>query len=436
MVTEKFRNALEEYHRKKWFPETYPDPFGQFIDYISEGMISDLLESWKRNKIGSQLDAGYYLLRILPQIQYRDLLADYRAALSKRISSMKLQPDFVLFYLRTLPQEQSKLLWNDFRAWSEQWGTVLSDWNSANLEFENQHSEFFKTFCERLNLPLEQELTRIENQLRDTRELFAWRLQEQGRPKSYDEMLRYLNLPRWNNVKDWSDLPSLARSVADTCGIRKVPKLQLSAEPAAQFHFPIAPPRRVDVEYGNASGAVDAMRFLVETGKAFFYKGMNPELKAEERICGDPSLPLFWGNVFGSLLTELSGVKHFIGLNAEGLESDLALASESWDRQEAALALFRRDAMNDRKDPQDHYASRWELAFSMEPPRFLYSYDLSRSTESFFKAAAAHRAKEAVQTFRTKYGSKWFASSQWSKRAKEYFWEGFRLTTQQILRDL
>jgi hypothetical protein len=275
----------------------------------------------------------------------------------------------------------------------------------------------------------------MENHLRGTRELFGWQMQQQAHAKNYLEMLRHFNFPRWKNVADWADIPSLARSVVETCGIAKSPKLQPSEEPAAQIVFPILPPSRVTVEYGRSFGPADALRFLIELGKAFFYEGMNPDLKAEERICGDPSLPWFWGHVFGSLLAEAAGIKHFIGLQAEGLDSDSALISESWSRHEMALALYRYDAMQDLKNIQDHFAGRWELAFGYEPPRFLYLFDLSRSTESFFKAIAATRAKEAIQIFRTKYGTKWFTSVQWSKRVRDYWWEGFRLTLEDLVKD-
>jgi hypothetical protein len=436
MLTEKFRKALEEYHRKKWFPDAYPDPFGEFIDYISEGMISDLMNSWKQNKTGSQLDSAYYIIRILPQIEHRELLKDYRAAFSKHVSSLKILPEFAPYYARTLNEEQSRDFWDDFRNWNEQWETVLSDWNSALLSSQNQHAGFFNLFDERLGFASVPEFNAIENHLRDTRELFAWQMQQQIRATNYREMLRQFDFPRWKSVADWSDLPSLAKSVAEACGFIRIPTPQSSEEPAAQFVFSVAPPTRVILQYGRASGPLDALRFLAEYGKGLFYKGINPDLKSEERICGDPSLPYFWGHVLTSLLTETAGIKHFIGLQAQGLESDTSIIMETENRHEAALALYRNDAMNNRKNIQNHYLARWDLAFGFEPPRFLYLFDLSRSMESFYKAFAANRAKEAVQVFRTKYGSKWFTSTQWSKRVRDYWWEGFRLTTKQVLRDI
>src|SRR6185503_8082021 len=151
MLTDKFRNALGEYHRKKWFPEKYPDPFDQFIDYISEGMINDLLESWKQKKQGSLLDVAHYIFGILPQIRFREIFRDYRRALSERLTD-DILPEFVFFHLRSLPNEQSSELWKSFRNWNDNWESVLSEWSRAFLRFEQDHSEFIKTFHERLGI--------------------------------------------------------------------------------------------------------------------------------------------------------------------------------------------------------------------------------------------------------------------------------------------
>jgi hypothetical protein len=435
MLTEKFRKALEDYHRKKWFPENYPDPFGEFIDYVSEGMINDLLESWKEKKKGSLLDAAHYLFRILPQIRYSEIFHDYRKALSERLV-IDLLPEFAFFHLRILPTEESSALWATFRHWNDKWETVLSEWCRSLIQFEEEHSEFTKTFQERLQIDASVELSVMEKYLRDTRELFAWQIQSQSQAKTLPDLLRYLRFQRWDNVADWNHLSALAKSVTEAFGFSKIPKLRSSSNSAAQFLFPIAPPVRVSLEYGSAFGPVDALRFLQEFGKGVFYSGMNPDLEIEERICGDPALPWFWGSIFASILTDSAGVKNFIGLGAEGLERDMEFVMEFWQRQEMALSIFRSKASGDWKNLQDHFASLWEIAFSMDPPRFLCLFDLSRSTDSIYKALAMSRSRDAIHILRTKYGNKWFSSPKWSKRMRDYFWEAYRLTMSDVIKDL
>lgn len=435
MLTEKFRMALEEYHRKKWFPEKYPDPFGEFIDYVSEGMINDLFESWKQKKQGSLLDAAYYLFRILPQIRFHEIFLDYRKGLSERIWN-DILPEFGFFYSRTLAEEQSLALWTDFRQWNDKWETVLSEWCRALLQFEGEHSEYLKTFQERLRLNVASELSSMEKHLRDTSGLFAWQVQSQSRAKTLRDLLQYFRFQQWDSTADWNRFTELAKSVSETVGLSRLPKLQSSRNPAAQFLFPILPPRRVTIEYGIASGPVDALRFLQEFGKGVFYSGMNPDLEIEERICGDPALPWFWGSIFASIFTDPAGVKTIIGTRAEGLERDMEFVMKFWQRQEIVLGLFRNKAGVDWKNLVENYAALWEIAFSLEPPRFLCLYDLSRSSESMYKAAAFMRAEEAVQTLRIKYGNKWFSAPKWTRRMRDYFWEGYRLTMSEVMKDL
>jgi hypothetical protein len=435
MLTDKFRKALEEYHRKKWFPEKYPDPFGEFIDYISEGMINDLLESWKEKKKGPLLDAAHYLLRILPQIGFSEIFYDYRKALSERLTN-DILPEFAFFYLRTLPNEESSDLWTSFRHWNDKWETVLSEWCRALMQFEEEHSELLKGFQERLRIDAPIELSEMEKYLRDTSELFAWQIQNQTHAKTLPELLRYFRFHQWDKTADWNHFSALAKSVSEAFGISKIPKLRSSSNSAAQFLFPITPPNRVTLEFGSAHGPVDALRFLQEFGKGVFYSGMNPDLEIEERICGDPALPWFWGSIFASILTDSAGVKNFIGLGAEGLERDMEFVMEFWQRQEMTFSIFRNKAASDWKNLQDHFASLWEIAFSMDPPRFLCLYDLSRSNESIYKALAMSRSRDAIHILRTKYGSKWFSAPKWTKRMRDYFWEGHRMTMSDVMKDL
>jgi hypothetical protein len=435
MLTEKFRRALEEYQRKKWFPEKYHDPFGEFIDYVSEGMINDLLEAWKQKQQRSFLDAAHYLFRILPQIRYSEIFHDYRRALSQPLTN-EILPEFVFFYLRIFSTEQSAGLWTSFRNWNDKWESVLSEWSGALLQFEQEHSEFLKTFHERLRIDPLVELSSIEKYLRDTQELFAWQVESQSHAKTLRDLLCYFRFQRWEKTADWNHFSALAKSVAEAFGISKLPKLRSSMNAAAQFLFPIWPPARVHLEYGSAYGPVDALRFLQEFGKGVFYSGMNPDLEIEERVCGDPALPWFWGSIFASIFTDSAGVKNFIGLTAEGLDRDMEFVMEFWLRQEIALSIFRSKASTDWRNLQDHFAALWDIAFTMEPPRILCLYDLSRSAESLYKATAMSRSRDAIQILRTKYGNKWFSSPKWTNRMRDYFWEGYRMTMQDVMKDL
>ncbi len=430
MLTPKFRDLFEQYHRKKWFPEKYPEPFGEFIDYVSEGMVSDLMAAWEQEKRSAYLDVARSLMQLLPAFQFREIWNDYRKSFSENLSGAVL-PEFAFFFIRNSSDERSREIWNEFQDWNEKWEPVLSDWAHSLIEFEAAHSSFQTIYAERLQIE-----TPKENQLQGTRDLFAWQFQSKTHAKDYRELLRYFRLESWRAVADWNDLPALAKSIANICGIDKLPVLQQGEIPAIQFLFPIAPPARVVLEHGSAYGPVDAMRFLLEFGKGCFYAGINPELPVEERICGDPSLPWFWGYLFASLLADAAGAKTFLGLKAEGMAEDTSYVLECWYRHEVALSIYQNRARADWKNVQDHYRSSWELAYPLEPPRFLAAYELCHSTESVFRSNALLRSQNVRKHLQSRYGFDWFRSRKWMDRVRDYCWEGFRITTADILRDL
>ena len=429
MITPRFRAALETYHRKKWFPQEYPDPFGEFIDYISEGMISDLMAAWEREKRGAFLDVAHYILRILPEIQYRELFSDYIKAMSRRVQGDVL-PEFNFYWIRNLNEGESQQIWNSLQKWNNQWESALSDWISALLQFKTEHSEILSAYSERLGLSIAE-----EEQLRSSREWFAWQFQNKTNANDYFELQRYFKLDRWKNAADWKDLPALGKSVREICSFPTFPSLKNAENPAMQLVFPILPPRRVTINYGVATGPYDAVRFLLELGKGVFYASMNPDLAAEERICGDPSLPWFWGYLYASLLADPEGVKVFLA-SAESIREEMAFILQCWYRQELFLSLYHQHSATDWKNVQDHYANAWEITYPLPTPAFLSLFDLSRSGDSIFRWNALMRSQQVLRHLQLKYGRKWFSNRKWIQRARDYWWEGFRFTMQDILSDL
>ena len=430
MLTPKFRDLFEEYHRKKWFPEKYPDPFGEFIDYISEGMVSDLIAAWEQEKRTSYLDVARFILQLLPEFQFREIWKDYRKSLTEKLSGDVL-PEFAFFYIRNSSEEISLELWNEFQKWSDNWEPLLSDWARSMIEFDAAHSDFQKAYAQRLQLQDPE-----ENHLQGSRDLFTWQFQAKTPAKHYRELLRYFQLERWKPVAEWNHLPAFAKSISNTCGITKIPVLRRAEIPAIQFLFPIQPPLRLVLEHGAAPGPVDAMRFLLEFGKGSFYAGMNPELPIEERICGDPSLPWFWGYLFASLLADPAGAKTFLGIKAEGIAEDTGFVLQCWYRHEVALSVYRNRASTDWKNVQHHYANLWELAYPLEPPLFLAAYELCHSTESIFRCNALRQSQNVRKHLQSKYGHEWFRNRKWIDLVHDYWWEGFRITTNDILKDL
>lgn len=428
MLTDRFRSLLEEFHRKRWFPDAYPDPFGEFTDFVSEGRVSDLLEAWKREKRGAYLDVARYILPLLANLQLQEVGIDYRRALSAPISD-GVTIDFIFYHIRNSPPEKASQAWKDLHQWSLQWESALYEWARASIEFESRHNEVFTLLAGRLQMPAVN-----EEILRTSRDLFEWQLQSRTKAKDHRQLLQYFQLETWKDIADWNDLPALARSVAETCDFPRMPKLRPAANPAVQFVFPVQPPGRLILEHGVATNPYDALRFLIEFGKGCFFAGMNPELPIEQRICGDPSVSLFWGYLVASLLADPEGVKTFTGSKAETMPEDTRLILQCWYRHELSLSLFRKQASG-FKNLQDLYASLRELAFPLEPPSFLYLYDLCHSSESEVRWIALHRAQNMIKHLRSKHGYKWFSDKKWTNRVREYWWEGHRMSTSEILAD-
>ena len=429
MITQKLRELLEDFHRKKWFIEKYPDPYGEFIDSVTDEMIRSLVSAFEKDKRGSNLDVAYYIFRLLPEIQFRDHHRDYQNAFAKPFHENVL-PEFGLYWVRNAEEERSLILWNEFEKWNQKWSHVLHEKARSVLATEKKHEAFLQIYGEQLRV-----LQSDESELRGTRDFFEWELNAKTKARSYYQLLRYFDLQRWKSSAPWIALPRLAKSIEETCGLPHSVPFQQSINDAIQNLFPVAPPQRVSLEYGRATGPYDALRFLVELGKGHFYAGMNAQNQAEERLCGDPALPWFWGYLFASLIIEPEGVRTFIGPNAESLAEDTQLILQFWSRQEQMLSLYRNRVGSDLSNAQDHFAALWELAFPLEPPLFLSLYDLCRSDESLYRFHALRSSQKLIKHLRDRHGYRWFANRKWTQRMREYWWEGFRLSTKDVLAD-
>lgn len=437
MITTKFRTLLEEYHRKQWFPEKHPDFHGEFFDYISGGMIQDLLEEWKKTKNPSLIFIGYYIFRLLPPNQFRDLFLENKRAYSETISEQKVSPAFLFYYLRTLPPESSRDLWQAAKEWCVKWKSEIEDWLATELRIDRSFHELHQAQEQVICLEFSKEIEHLDQALRISRDLFDWNLKKKTQETTIPGVLQYFRLKPFDDIADWSDFPALSKSISSTCGIKNSPRLRKSeSENAIQLLFPIEPPQRLVLEYGKAAGVWEDVRFAFEFGKGAFYAGMNPSLSIEHRICGDPCLPLFWGYLFSNILARSTGLHSLVNPRAEGAAEDVHLFLQFWVRYDAALAIYHSRVEPELKESKDLYIACFENAFTLNPPDFLYLYDLARSNESLFRVIAYRGALAAEERMRSLYGSSWFASEKCSAKMREYWMHGFQTTMNGILEDL
>lgn len=409
VVTPQFRSALQQYHERKWFPERYPDPFGEFIDFVTEEFIQS-----------ADPFIAHYIAGIVPLRSHPDLRTAYQHAFEKTLTSHLIRPEFVFYYLRALAETDGVPLWDEFQQWLRNERTPLQEWLEVQLKIERK-----------LNVTQQNaKPTDIETQLSSTRVQLPLRL------RSLRDVLRHFRFEHWDKLADWDDFAALAKVVAETCHIKNVPALQRASEDAVQLLFPISPPERVRLQFGRAAGVFDSARFLFELGKGFFYSGMNSNLPFEKRICGDPSLPFFWGSVFSQLLTDQSATKELVGPAAAPIALDITSALKFWAQYDALLALYRAKVDDDLKTAQDLYVSLFETAFPFQPTPSLYLFDLSRSRDANDRFFAYTGAVAATERLRELYGKRWFASERCARRLRDYWHEGFELTLQEVLRDL
>jgi len=437
MLTTKFRSLLEEHHRKKWFPHKYPDVYGEFIDYVSEGMIQDLLEQGKKDSSTASVFVAYYIYQILPSVHFHDLFKENLNAYSEPVSERKVMPVYLYYYLRSLPEEESNSLWKAFKDWTVKWQTPMTEWLDAEIKFRKHFGELARAHDQTLGLERHQEMMNLERGLRVSREFFDWMLKKRTNASTLPALLQYFRFKPSDEIADWNDFGSLAKNFLEFSGIKKHAHLRRNDfEDATQTLFPIDPPRRLIQEFGTTAGIWDSARFLYEFGKGMFYAGMNPGLSVEHRICGDPSLPSFWGYLYSLQLARKEGLNAIVNPRAESLAEDMSLCFQFWIRYEAVLALYNNAVTTDLKDARDHYVSIFSNAFQFEAPSFVYLYDLERAAGSFWRVVAYRGALAVEERFRSLYGSRWFASERCSARIREYWRSGFQTTLKEILEDL
>lgn len=430
---ERLQRLLEEYQRKKWFPDRYPDPYGELIDILSVERLLELAASKDRRAVNT----AYFLSRAVAPIQFPELWRDRIRAADSILEGSRVRPDSVFYYIRSLPENASRELWLEFREWCARWRNPLENWVRSLRELASQLEPLRKQFTAILKVDPEARRQSLAEQMKTTRDIFAFQTRELGPPEQLPDLIRSFRWKRWDSVADWNDLRALAKSIAENWGIKTPPKLKKeNSTESMQSLFPIVPPTRVQVRYGKAAGAADVARFLQEFGAGCFYAGMNPELEVQDRICGDPALPAFWGGLFTLPLSTAAGLNRLVGPQAESLAGNFRLLQQFSYRYDCMLAIYNHRVPEDLKESQDHYVDCFESTFSWKAPHFLYLYDLERSSEALFRAIALEAAAVASDQLALRYGRIWFTDAKFQKRIREYWREGFRLTLQETLADL
>lgn len=438
MNLETLRTALEKYHRKKWFPQTEPDPLDEWADYATEETISDLVATWERSRERSLMSIAYYIDSTIPLIKHKTLVADYRKAYSDPLGDSKILPQFAFYFLRSEPPDRAREVWSSWRNWSNRWEKVLADWLNVSLQHAKRWEDLRMKFLEALGTDTGLFEDKLENYLQESRELFLWQLQRETFAQTLPELLQHFRLWQSDSAADWNDFPALAKNVSHTGSVPNVPALHKSTQnEALQFLFPIFPPKKVILEYGVAAGPVDAMRFLFEFTKGWFYSGMNENLAIENRIAGDPALPFFWGYLYSCALSTKAGLNRYVNPGAEDVASPLRLWMHFWYRYDAALAIYRaRMEKSSFSETQERYVAAFKSAFSIEVPDFLSLYDLERAENAFFRVYANSMALAVEERLRSAYGNQWFTSETCTRKFRDYWREGYRLSLKDVLDDL
>lgn len=438
MNLEALRTALEKYHRRKWFAQTGPDPLEEWADYATEETISELAATWQPRHERSYLSIAYYIYSTIPLLEHKTLITDYRKAYSDPLGDPKILPQFAFYYLRREPPDSAREVWSSWRNWSNRWEKVLGEWLNVSLEHAKRWEDLRMKFLQALGTDTEPFEDRLENQLRESQDLFTWQLQRETLAQRLPDLLQHFQLSPWDSAADWNDFPALAKTVSQTGSVRNAPSLQKTRQnDALQFLFPIFPPKKVILEYGVAAGPVDAMRFLFEFTKGWFYAGMDENLEIEDRITGDPAVPFFWGYLYSWALSTKAGLNRYVDPAAEELAGPLRVWMHFWYRYDAVLAIYRsRMEKSSFAEIQERYVSAFQSAFSIEVPDFLYLYDLERAENAFFRVYANSMALSAEERLRSAYGHQWFASEACTRKFRDYWREGYRLSLKDVMDDL
>jgi hypothetical protein len=419
-----------EYQRKKWFPKTYPDPFGELIDFINEEGIKEV-----RNAGLPQV--AFELSELLPVIRFRDLYKDYAAVYEKKLGPAGCLPQFSYFHLRKSEQDERNRLWENLQEWAELSRTRMLNWHFTRIELAKSFQALQGEYESSIGMDHEIDLKRIEKWLISTKEQFDFHFLRYAAVKSVPEALAIFRLKNWDHLFDWNDFPQLGNSFFKITQLTKHPSLQKSEIDAGmQACLPVHPPRQVFIEYGSAAGPCDSARFIGETAKSCFYSNINFEIPDKFRFSGDPRLSEFWRELFLLAYISKAGLQNIVGQQAADLAPHLTMFVTFLLRYDAFLALYKNAAENDIESAEDAYADYWRKAFPLEMPSHLYLFELDRSFSALSRVQAMEAAGYAHEQLRTLYGNMWFASSPCIARLKDYWWEGFRLNLADLLQDL
>ncbi|HSP06585.1 MAG TPA: hypothetical protein VLR94_05370, partial [Acidobacteriota bacterium] len=334
-------------------------------------------------------------------------------------------------------EQKRKQLWESWKEWARQSQSSLHEWLTERTALERKLESHRKDALARFGIDAARECAGLEPLLRTSRDIFDFELRRYSRGRTLTDILSAFRMPMCDSLADWDDLQAFARNWSDACHITSLPSLKRSAEePAEQQVLPVNPPSRVVLRYGTAAGPADAIRFQQELGRASFYCGMNSELSSTDRLLGDPMLPHFWACLYANLLSRPAGVARLIRTGSEDLAPRLNLILRFWNRYDCLLAMYHERLASDLKEAQDLYVACWESSFSIEPPHFLYLYDLERSGDSLLRVCASRSAAAVTERLRSLYGNDWFASQRSARRLRDYRHEGYRLRLKDILQDL
>lgn len=421
-----------DYSRNKWLPQTYADPMGPLIDDINEDTLKRLKDV--PGKIAAAL--ALEILALLPRVQHRDLFADVKRAFEQKLDGLIL-PAAAFYYLRASSPEKRSSLWNAWKEWAMQSETPLHDWLDVRFDIQRNFKDVRSQSLAVFGIDAAEASVSLEGALRVTRDIFDFELRRHGNGRTLAEWLGIFRLQRFETERDWNDFAAFADHWALTCGIPTLPALKRATDhPHVQLAFPIDPPTRVTQLYGAAAGPLDTLSFLQELGRASFYRGFNAELPAAQRLLGDPQLPHFWSFLYGSILLDQAGITRLIRSGMEDLANWLRLALQFRVRYDCVLALYHERVGSEMKEAQDMYSECWDLAFSFEPPRFLYLYDLERSGDAMHRVRAFQAALGAIDRLKSLYGNEWFASSRCAQRLRDYRHEAFGIAQEDLLQDL
>lgn len=434
MLNDRFRTLMEEFHYRRWFPYDYPDPFGEFIDFVTDDFLTELFEDFKNTGLRSRIFAAHYIQELLPGVLHPDLRQSYERAISLTYSGRNRNAEHFTYDLKNLTDNEAEGLWRHLQTWAQDQGRALEDWLQENIHLERKHSDLHASYQSSRSIEESTEIPALDHMLSSSTERFEWRVSRQTVARTFYEMIRYA--PAGEGV-DWDDIPSFAGSVGEYFNLRDLPQIKRSeGESAVQHLYPVSPPTRIVLEAGHSSGPADLIRFLFELGKGVFYVDMNPELPVELRITGDASLPLFWGYLYCHLFSLPSSLTRFLGHRNKHLVNSIQLILELAYRYDAALSIYRSQVDSDLNGARDLYVRVMESAFYVPAPSFLYLLDLSRSRNALDRVVAHRSALNAHLFLSIQHGEEWFLLPRFMRKLREYRWEGYHLTVHEILNDL